>query len=113
MALALILGGGLSSSSAGTTAYDGTYAISVTTDEGACVRTADGQITIADGQVADLSESNVSATGLVDTTGTVSFVFRRDAQMVHAAGHLRGRAGNGTWSSNTALCGGRWRATRR
>ena len=96
-----------------TTAYDGSYAITATTDEGACPRTADGTVTVVDGHISDLSEADVSANGLVDNTGTVSFVFARGAQVAHAAGHLRGRSGTGTWSSNTALCGGRWRAVRR
>jgi hypothetical protein len=59
-----------------------------------------------------MSEGDVSANGLVASEGTVSFVLKRGNFVAHAAGHMKGRAGNGTWSSNTDYCGGRWRARR-
>ncbi|WP_051335384.1 hypothetical protein [Methylocapsa acidiphila] len=92
--------------------HDGTYAVDITTEQGSCDRVYHWKISVAGGRISSPSDAMMQATGQIDPRGVVSVAFRRDNQVAHVAGKVRGDSGFGTWSSPTLQCGGSWRAAR-
>ncbi|HYP58161.1 MAG TPA: hypothetical protein VEQ35_07745 [Beijerinckia sp.] len=98
---------------AGARAYDGVYVVDLYTDQGSCEKERQVIVAVAGGHVASTNDITVQSSGHIDQRGVVSLAVRRDRDVAHVAGKVNGKSGSGTWSSPTALCGGRWRAERR
>ncbi len=50
--------------------------------------------------------------GISAATFSFSLALQNNSGVAHISGRMSGSSGAGTWSSNTAYCGGRWRARR-
>ncbi len=92
--------------------HDGVYAVDILTEQGSCDRTYHWTISVSGGRISSPSDAIMQATGQIDQRGIVSVAFRRDNNVAHVAGKVKGSAGSGTWSSPTLQCGGSWRAAR-
>jgi len=91
---------------------DGIYDVEIITEHGACDKTYHWSVAIADGQVKSTGDMFADTSGHIDSKGTVSLAFRKVNHIANAAGRLAAGAGQGTWSSATLQCGGRWHAAR-
>ena len=91
-------------------AGDGAYVVEATTDEGPCPKLTRDIVEIRSGQVVSTGKYPAAASGIVDSDGTVSLGFRMGEDLAHVGGKFNGAKGAGTWSSNTAECGGHWKA---
>jgi hypothetical protein len=92
--------------------HDGVYSVDIVTEQGACDRAYHWTIAVNGGRVSSSSDAVMQATGHIDRRGVVSLAFRRDNNVAHVAGKVKGKSGSGTWSSPTMQCGGSWRAAR-
>jgi len=92
--------------------HDGVYAVDIVTEQGACDRSYHWTIAVSGGRVSSPSDAMMQASGQIDRRGIVSLAFRRDNNVAHVAGRVKGSSGSGTWSSPTMQCGGSWRAAR-
>lgn len=94
-------------------AFDGVYTVDIETTVGECEKSRQIMMAIANGHVAATDDPSIQSSGMIDTHGSVSLAFKKDADITHVGGHMKGKAGVGTWSSPTRQCGGSWRAARR
>jgi hypothetical protein len=94
--------------------FDGTYRVEITTTggHGTCPASYAGTLTIHDFRVVALSDPSATATGGIESDGTVSLAFRREDQFANVGGRMASGGGKGFWSSPTAYCGGLWHAER-
>lgn len=92
--------------------HDGVYAVEIVTEQGACDRSYHWTIAVSGGRVSSAGDAIMQASGQIDQRGVVSLAFRRDNNVAHVAGKVKGSSGSGTWSSPTMQCGGSWRAAR-
>jgi hypothetical protein len=92
--------------------HDGVYAVDIITEQGSCDKTYHWTISVSGGRISSPSDAIMQATGQIDQRGLVSVAFRRDSNVAHVAGKVKGSSGSGTWSSPTLQCGGSWRAAR-
>jgi hypothetical protein len=94
--------------------FDGTYRVEITTTDGhgSCPASYAGTLTIHDFRIVALSDPAATASGGIESDGTISLAFRKDDQIANVGGQMRGDSGKGFWSSPTAYCGGLWRAER-
>jgi hypothetical protein len=94
--------------------FDGTYSVEITTTggHGTCPASYAGTLTIRDFRVVSLSDPSATASGGIESDGTVSLAFRKDDQFANVGGKMRSGGGKGFWSSPTAYCGGLWHAER-
>jgi hypothetical protein len=94
--------------------FDGTYSVEITTTDGhgSCPKSYEGTLTIRDFRVVALSDPSATASGGIESDGTVSLAFRKDDQFANVGGKMGAGSGKGFWSSPTAYCGGLWHAER-
>jgi hypothetical protein len=94
--------------------FDGTYSVEIRTTDGhgSCPASYAGTLTIQNFRVVALSDPAATASGGIESDGTISLAFRRNDQIANVGGQMKGSGGNGFWSSPTAFCGGLWRAAR-
>jgi hypothetical protein len=111
------LWGGSGASTAATPKYDGTWSVSVITEDGTCDRGYRYRIQIADGklQYQDPNGPAITISGQVDPTGHVNVSVRRGDQHADGTGRLSTDSGAGQWrgGSGSQQCSGRWEAERR
>ena len=88
--------------------YDGKWVVEFDTQVGSCEHSFDAPLEIVNGKVAA-----PDATGFIAPDGLTSLSIKRGADIFRAQGSVKGAAGAGAWSSNTAYCGGRWKLIRR
>jgi hypothetical protein len=98
-------------------AFDGTWAVIITTTSGGCDPTYRYVLHVADGVVSpDAKESSgvIDISGKVDSSGQVKVRVGRGQQHANGTGKLAANAGAGTWTGSSAseACAGRWEAKR-
>ncbi len=94
--------------------FDGTYNVEITTTDGhgSCPASYAGTLTVRDFRIVALSDPAATASGGIESDGTISLAFRKADQIANVGGQMKGSGGKGFWSSPTAFCGGLWRAAR-
>ena len=97
--------------------YDGPWAVTIMTENGACDAAYRYAVVVSDGQVtSDARESAgvVAISGKVDGGGNVKVSVSRGEQQANASGKLSPNGGVGTWAgkSSSTACSGRWEARR-
>ncbi len=87
--------------------YDGTWTVTIMTNNGSCEPSARYPLTVLDGKV---SAAAADVSGSVGRGGMVRVSIRG----AYANGHLNGNAGSGRWNgaSGGVPCSGRWEASR-
>ena len=102
----------LATSAAAAENHDGVYAVDIVTRQGACDRAYHWTIAVSGGRISSGADALMQASGQIDGRGNVSLAFRRDNNVAHVTGRVKGNAGSGAWSSPTMQCGGSWSAAR-
>ena len=97
---------------------DGIWIIEGTTDQGECPKTFTGEIEVRGDDIvgaASLNNAPVQArvVGAIDKTNEIWSRLTGAAGVARGVGKIKGDAASGAWSSNTAYCGGRWKARRK
>ncbi len=93
--------------------FYGVYNVDIETTVGDCEKSRQVMIAIANGRVAAIEDPSIQTTGLIDPHGSVSLALNKAGDITHVGGHMKGKAGAGTWSSPARQCGGSWHAARR
>ena len=89
----------------------GRYAVTLLTDTGACDARLSWSVGIVDGQIAETGLF-VRASGQVSARGQVALRVVKGAETLSASGHMTDQGGNGTWTSPSRDCSGRWLAAK-
>jgi hypothetical protein len=94
------------------TDYDGSWSISIVTENGDCNRTYQFDVQIIDGSVRYQGPASVS--GRVLSGGGVSVTASTEGQRASGSGNLSRASGRGRWTgrSDTSRCSGSWSARR-
>jgi hypothetical protein len=96
--------------------FDGSWAIEIATEGGACDPLYRYYIVI-DGETVRvrsmLAETAYSSAGFVQPNGSINVRFGQASDPVTVRGRLAADAGNGTWVAEARGCRGKWRAARR
>ncbi len=94
--------------------FNGVYRVEITTTDGhgSCPASYAGTLTIRDYRIVALSDPAATASGGVESDGTISLAFRKADQIANVGGQMKDAGGKGFWSSPTAFCGGLWHAER-
>jgi len=97
-----------------TTAFDGTWSVSIVTYSGDCDRGYRYPLRIWQGRVykAD-SDPNYNVAGAVGRNGAIGVTVAGAGQTATGIGRLKGDAGAGIWHTTNGECSGRWTAERR
>jgi hypothetical protein len=106
-----------SASVAAGTPFDGSWSVSIITEQGTCDRAYRYRVKIQDGSVS-YDEPNgpaISFTGEVTPKGAVSVSLIFGDKQAAATGRLSRNTGSGRWSgkADAQNCSGRWEAQRR
>ena len=91
--------------------YDGTWSVSVVTEQGSCDAYR-WNLGIAGGRI-DERGLLAQATGKVDPRGMVHVTFTRGSDQLAASGVLTGLDGSGSWNLPSRQCSGHWKAEKR
>ncbi|WP_375410804.1 hypothetical protein [uncultured Methylobacterium sp.] len=92
--------------------YNGTWSVELVTESGLCDARARYAVSVQEGAVKLVSASDkASLSGRVGDDGTVGINVSNGAATGAVTGRLQARSGGGTWKVS-ALCSGRWTATR-
>lgn len=92
--------------------YNGTWSVELVTESGICDAHARYGVSVQDGAVKLVSASDkASLSGRVGNDGTVGINVTNGSASGAVTGRLQARSGGGTWTVS-ALCSGRWTATR-
>jgi hypothetical protein len=96
------------------TPYDGTWSVSIITDNGDCDRGYRYALRIENGRVF-YDNPSFDISGQVNPRGQVRVVVRAGSQEAIGNGRLSRDTGQGVWSghSPTSQCSGHWEAERR
>jgi hypothetical protein len=97
------------------TPYDGSWSVSIVTENGDCDRGYRYPVAIVNGRVmhADQGDQSFVITGQVNRKGAVSVNVRRGDQWAEGTGRLSSSDGQGQWRSPSNNCNGYWTAERR
>lgn len=90
-------------------AIDGTYAVTLITDAGACDAKFSWTVAVSAGTIQS-SGPFLRAKGDVSPSGDVEISVTRGADTLVASGRLSGESGKGAWRSASRDCSGSWRA---
>ena len=112
-ALALLLAVPNQAPAARAPGHDGVWAVTGTTDVGSCAATFAGEVTIRGDEIIATNAAGVSAIGAVGPGDSLWARLTSGDGVARASGRFHGATASGAWSSNTALCGGRWSARRK
>ncbi len=97
-------------------AHDGSWAIEIVTERGACERLYRYYVEV-DGQAVRLrsmtGETSPATTGLVGADGRIKATLGQAADPVNVTGRLAATSGTGVWSAPARQCTGRWSAHKR
>lgn len=103
--------GGIASAKDGSH-FNGAWSVDLVTESGICDARARYAVAIRDGSVTLVSASDsASISGRVSQDGIVGLNVAKGAASGAVTGRLDSRSGGGTWKVS-ALCSGRWTATR-
>lgn len=91
--------------------FTGRYAVTLVTDSGACEAKLSWSVGVVDGRI-DESGLFVRTTGKVNAKGQVALRVVKGSETLAASGHLSDQGGNGTWTSPSRDCSGRWQASK-
>lgn len=96
--------------------FDGSWAIEIATEAGACDPLYRYYLVIDRETVrvrSMMGETAYSAAGFVQPNGSINVRFGQASDPVTVRGRLASDAGNGTWVAEARGCRGKWRASRR
>lgn len=94
-------------------ARDGAWRIELTTQVGTCEKSIVASFVVQKDDIIANANSPVKADGAVEKNGSMWGRLRSGRDMYRVQGKLGPNAGSGTWSSNTRMCGGKWRGKRK
>jgi hypothetical protein len=96
-------------------AYDGSWRVTVVTEQGTCDRAYGYDVAVSNGQVRYSGEASISLAGTVTPSGHVKVSVSKGNQRADGTGRLAANAGRGTWrgSGSAGSCAGYWEAERR
>jgi hypothetical protein len=96
--------------------HDGSWAIEIVTERGACERLYRYYV-VVDGQVVRLrsmsGETSQDASGFVRADGRINATVGQPDDPVKVTGRLAATSGTGVWSAPARQCAGRWSAHKR
>jgi hypothetical protein len=92
--------------------FDGTWSVSLVGNGGLCGSGASSTLMVQNGSVR-AGGSDVSVSGSVGSSGSVSLALQKSGVQGTASGKLSGSSGSGSWSVASLGCSGRWTAQRR
>lgn len=108
---AIVFGQGVASAK-GNGSYNGTWSVELVTESGLCDARARYSVSVYEGAVKLVASSDkASLSGRVGEDGAVGINVTNGAASGAVTGRLQARSGGGTWKVS-ALCSGRWTATR-
>ncbi len=95
--------------------YDGSWSVSIVTEQGTCDRSYRYPVSIVNAAIERSTEGDQSfaISGKVTGSGTVHVVIARGPQRAEGSGRLSRSQGRGTWISGRGECSGYWTADRR
>jgi hypothetical protein len=95
-------------------AFDGTWAVVISTDSGGCDTGQRLSVEIRDGALLYSGAASVELQGRVNNAGLVQVRVANGGQSANGTGRLSATAGNGTWrgAGSSGACAGRWSAER-
>lgn len=91
--------------------FNGRYAVTLVTDTGSCDAKISWSVGVVDGRI-DESGLFARTTGQVNAKGQVALKVVKGSETLAASGHLSVSGGNGTWTSPSRDCSGRWQAAK-
>ncbi len=91
---------------------DGAWTAVLTTQAGKCEKAFQMRFAARGGDLVTATGSGQSADGAIEPDGTLWLRMKSSRDLYRLQGRMRGASANGTWSSNTRLCGGTWRGSR-
>jgi hypothetical protein len=89
----------------------GRYAVTITTDSGACEAKINWTVGIVEGRIEERGLF-IRTTGQVNAKGAVTLRVVKGSDTLAASGQLTDEGGNGTWTSPSRDCSGRWQAAK-
>ena len=96
--------------------HDGSWAIEIVTERGACERLYRYYV-VVEGQAVRVrsmtGETSEATSGLVRPDGRIDATVGQPDDPVRVTGRLKGTAGKGVWSAPARQCTGRWSAHKR
>jgi hypothetical protein len=92
-------------------AFDGSWSVQVISRQGRC-DSYKWNVDVSGGRIAHVQDDIVQATGGIDRHGRVSITLTHGSDAMMATGEMRGKAGAGSWTSESLNCSGEWRAER-
>ena len=94
--------------------YNGTWTVELVTESGFCEGNRTYSVAVQEGQVRLLSSTDTTTrmSGRVGSDGAVGLDVSQGSASGSVRGHLQAQSGSGTWKVS-ALCSGRWAASRR
>ncbi|TAK46722.1 MAG: hypothetical protein EPO23_13755 [Xanthobacteraceae bacterium] len=95
--------------------FDGHWSVLIITQRGDCDTAYRYEVNVTGGRVVYAGEGDFTVNGSVSGSGAVRVSIVRGSQSAQGGGKLQGTAGAGSWSgkSSTAVCSGRWEASKR
>lgn len=87
--------------------FDGVWRVTLVSLNGPCGDSAHAVLIVRNG-VVSAGSSNVSISGSLSPSGSVTLSLQRDGVQGSASGHLSGSSGAGHWSVASYGCSGQW-----
>ena len=94
--------------------FAGSWSVLVITTKGDCERAYRYEVAVSpSGTISYAGQGTYSASGSVESDGTVEVTIAKGDQSAQGVGRLSTAVGNGSWTSPSGNCSGRWRAERK
>ncbi len=97
---------------ASASAREGNWHLDIVTTVGKCEKHLQAGFAVRNDDVLPDPKSPLRADGAIDPNGSMWARLTQAKDLYRMQGKLGSRTGSGTWSSNTRLCGGSWKASR-
>lgn len=91
--------------------FNGRYVVTLVTDTGSCKAKINWSVGVVDGRI-DERGLFARTTGQVNAKGEVALKVVKGSETLAASGRLSDSGGNGTWTSPSRDCSGRWQAAK-
>jgi len=90
---------------------DGTWAVTIVTQQGDCDRSLSSSIRVSNGRI-DEQGLFARISGGIDESGSVALQVVRGSDKIAARGTVTGQQARGAWNSQSRNCAGTWMAMR-
>jgi hypothetical protein len=91
--------------------YDGTWQVTIVTEQGSCAKAFSYPLAVRDGQVSNTGYLSAKTAGQVEGSGAVRVNISFGDKSAQGTGKLSSDSGAGTWKGSD--CSGRWKAARK